>query len=101
MKVTLLGVRGSLPAPMDNDEYRQNIRKILTIGLEKGIKSEDQIADFMKELIAFARALYRDPPLLILDEPTASIDSDTETKLQRAMDTATSGPMMGKPLERA
>lgn len=44
-----------------------------------------------RQLIAFARALYRNPPLLILDEPTASIDSDTETQLQRAMDAAMEG----------
>jgi ATP-binding cassette, subfamily B, multidrug efflux pump len=44
-----------------------------------------------RQLIAFARALYRDPPLLILDEPTASIDSDTESKLQLAMDRAMEG----------
>jgi ATP-binding cassette subfamily B protein len=44
-----------------------------------------------RQLIAFARALYRDPPLLILDEPTASIDSDTEAQLQRAMDAAMRG----------
>jgi ATP-binding cassette, subfamily B, multidrug efflux pump len=42
-----------------------------------------------RQLIAFARALYRDPPLLILDEPTSSIDSDTEARLQRAMETVT------------
>lgn len=44
-----------------------------------------------RQLIAFARALYRDPPLLILDEPTASIDSDTEAELKRAMDVAMKG----------
>ncbi|MEZ4442059.1 MAG: ABC transporter ATP-binding protein [Polyangiaceae bacterium] len=44
-----------------------------------------------RQLIAFARALYRDPRLLILDEPTASIDSDTEARLQRAMQTAMAG----------
>ncbi len=38
-----------------------------------------------RQLVAFARALYRDPPMLILDEATASIDSDTERRLQRAL----------------
>ncbi len=44
-----------------------------------------------RQLIAFARALYKNPALLILDEPTASIDSDTEARLQRAMEAATEG----------
>jgi ATP-binding cassette subfamily B multidrug efflux pump len=44
-----------------------------------------------RQLIAFARALYKNPPLLILDEPTASIDSDTEVRLQLAMEAAMEG----------
>jgi len=39
-----------------------------------------------RQLIAFARALYRDTQLLILDEATASVDSDTEAHLQRALE---------------
>jgi ATP-binding cassette subfamily B protein len=39
-----------------------------------------------RQLIAFARALYRDAPLLVLDEATASVDSDTEARLQRALE---------------
>lgn len=38
-----------------------------------------------RQLIAFARALYRNPPFLILDEATANVDSDTEARLQRAV----------------
>ncbi len=44
-----------------------------------------------RQLIAFARALYRNPPILILDEATASVDSDTEARLQRALDAAMKG----------
>jgi ATP-binding cassette, subfamily B, multidrug efflux pump len=39
-----------------------------------------------RQLIAFARAMYRDAPILIFDEATASVDSDTEAKLQQAVD---------------
>jgi ATP-binding cassette subfamily B multidrug efflux pump len=39
-----------------------------------------------RQLIAFARALYRDPEVLILDEATANIDSETEAVLQTAVD---------------
>jgi len=38
-----------------------------------------------KQLIAFARALLRDPPLLILDEATSSIDPYTELIIKRAL----------------
>ncbi len=39
-----------------------------------------------RQLISFARAVYRDAPILILDEATASVDSDTEARLQKALD---------------
>jgi len=39
-----------------------------------------------RQLLAFARAIYREAPLLVLDEATASVDSDTEARLQRALE---------------
>jgi ATP-binding cassette subfamily B protein len=39
-----------------------------------------------KQLIAFARALAFDPQILILDEATASIDTETEQYIQKALE---------------
>jgi ATP-binding cassette subfamily B multidrug efflux pump len=44
-----------------------------------------------RQLIAFARAVYREAPILILDEATASVDSDTEARLQRALEAVMEG----------
>lgn len=38
-----------------------------------------------KQLVSFARALARDPDLLILDEATSSIDTHTERDIQQAL----------------
>ncbi|MDI9630708.1 MAG: ATP-binding cassette domain-containing protein, partial [Acidobacteriota bacterium] len=44
-----------------------------------------------KQLLAFARALAFDPRVLILDEATASVDSETERLLQAALDRLLAG----------
>ncbi|NQX64810.1 ABC transporter ATP-binding protein [Paenibacillus alba] len=44
-----------------------------------------------RQLISFARALLANPRVLILDEATASIDTDTELKIQQALKTLLAG----------
>ena len=39
-----------------------------------------------KQLISFARILLRNPKILVLDEATANIDTETENKIKHAMD---------------
>lgn len=44
-----------------------------------------------RQLLAIARAAVADPPVLILDEATSSIDTRTETLVQRGMDALMTG----------
>ncbi|WP_435171414.1 ABC transporter ATP-binding protein [Paenibacillus glycanilyticus] len=44
-----------------------------------------------RQLLSFARALLADPRVLILDEATASIDTETELKIQEALKTLLKG----------
>ncbi|MBI4042994.1 MAG: ABC transporter ATP-binding protein [Deltaproteobacteria bacterium] len=42
-----------------------------------------------RQLIAFARVILYDPPILVFDEATSNIDVETESLLQRAIETVT------------
>jgi len=44
-----------------------------------------------RQLLAIARAAVADPPVLILDEATSSIDTRTEALIEKGMDTLMSG----------
>ncbi len=44
-----------------------------------------------KQLVSFARALVRQPRFLILDEATSSVDTETEQRIQKALDVMLTG----------
>ena len=48
--------------------------------------SGDDLSQGQRQLLSIARAAVSDPPVLILDEATSSIDTRTESIVQRGMD---------------
>ena len=58
--------------------------------MENGYKTQvnergSRLSAGQRQLISFARALLADPKILILDEATSSIDTETELLLQKGL----------------
>ena len=56
-------------------------------GLETQVGDRGQkLSAGERQLLAFGRMLYQDPEILLLDEATANIDSETEAKIQAVIE---------------
>lgn len=85
---------------VSDQEAEQVLRDIggdvLLNKLEKGIQQEvsrggSNLSVGEKQLISFARAIVHDPAILIMDEATANIDTETEQRIQKALEKARRG----------
>jgi ATP-binding cassette subfamily B protein len=54
---------------------------------ERGMK----LSGGQRQRLALARAILKDPPILILDEATSAVDNETEAAIQRSLDTLVVG----------
>jgi ATP-binding cassette subfamily B protein len=59
----------------------------LPLGLDTQVGERGQkLSAGERQLLAFARMLYQEPAVLLLDEATANIDSETEAKIQTVIE---------------
>jgi ATP-binding cassette subfamily B protein len=87
-------IRFARPQASD-DDILDVLRKLdcedLIASLPEGLQTSvgeggATVSSGQRQLICFARAMLADPSILVLDEATSSIDSATESRLQKALD---------------
>lgn len=72
--------------------YAHGFIKTLPGGYQMVLNEEtSNISQGQKQLLTIARAILADPKILILDEATSSVDTRTEHRIQRAMETLMKG----------
>jgi putative ABC transport system ATP-binding protein len=62
--------------------------EVLDIGLDFEVGSKgDRLSGGQKQKVAIARALLKDTPILIMDEATASLDNQSQARIQELIET--------------
>ena len=64
----------------------------LPFGLETIVGERGQkLSGGQRQRLSLARAVLKDPPILVLDEATSAVDNETEAAIQRSLETLTQG----------
>jgi ATP-binding cassette subfamily B protein len=66
------------------DDYINTLDK----GYDTVVKNENLFSQGQKQLLAIARAIVKNPPILLLDEVTANLDSITEDRIMSVLQKA-------------
>jgi ABC-type sugar transport system ATPase subunit len=70
---------------IDEDKIKNQVMLMIErLGLEQQVKKfPDQLSGGQRQRVAFGRAIIINPPVLLLDEPFASLDFETRSSMQK------------------
>lgn len=90
----LFGLRGTKGSKPSDEQIKQLLQDMGANNLASNLDLEvgeegSNLSNGERQLISFARAIIKNPAILIMDEATSSIDTLTEAKIQQSIEKIT------------